>query len=234
MKIDVRCRWILCALVWACFLIPGRVQAQSFEGEERGLGPEIGVAIGAAFPQGNFTRNVNTGLTGYLRFSFPIKPSSGLSLMALGSGVDFKTEEAGVVVDTSGGGRSSISQETDFRSAGAMFGLQWSGSWEKSVFRPRLGISGGALFIESASQVRVDGALVDSLRQTEEQTRFGLLAQLASDWVLQNNIALTFEFQLNQMFNVAQFTVVEETGAVTSESRNVAYVSFLIGLAIPL
>jgi hypothetical protein len=80
----------------------------------------------------------------------------------------------------------------------------------------------------------VDGALIDSLRQTQEQTRPGLLVQLASDWVMQNKVALAFEFQLNHMFNVAQFTVVEETGAVKSENAGVTYVSFLIGLSVPL
>ena len=154
--------------------------------------------------------------------------------MALGSGVDFKSEQFGQAIDTTGGGSASLSQQTDFKSLGAMLGLQWTGSWEKGVFRPRLGLSGGALFIESVSEVRADGVLVDSLGQSSEQTCFGLLVQIGSDWVMQNNVALAFEFQLNHMFNVAQFVAVDETGAVATENKGVTYVSFLIGLAVPL
>jgi hypothetical protein len=196
-------------------------------------GPEIGFAIGGAFPQGNFTRNVSTGLDLYLRFSVPIKPSSGLSLYATGSGVDFKAENQGAILDSTGA-VTSASQDLDFRSAAVHVGFQWAGAWEKGQIRPRIGVALGPHFVETKSQVRVDGLLVDSLSQANEQTRWGLRFQVGSEWVLRNNVGLTLEFKLDNIWNVAQYEVSDGTSPAEIQEKSVAYVSFLLGLMLPL
>jgi hypothetical protein len=197
------------------------------------LKPEIGFAIGAAFPQGDFTRNVNTGLDGYLRISYPLKSDKGLSLMATGGGADFKSENQGGILDTLGN-LTSASQEMDFRSAYAHVGLQWTGSWQEFALRPRLGISAGAHWTETKSSVTVAGVLVDSLTQTTQATRPGIRFQLASDWVLRNNVGLTLEFKLDHVWNVAQFEVSNGSEEADVVEKSVSYISFLVGLAIPL
>ena len=217
-------------------LLVSNVRAQeirdSIEVSEK-IRPEIGFAIGAAFPQGDFTRNVNTGLDGYVRISYPLNSKKGLSLLATGGGADFKSENQGAILDTAGN-ITSASQELDFRSAYAHIGLQWTGSWEVLALRPRLGISGGAHWTETKSSVTVGGGLVDSLTQTTQATRPGIRFQLASDWVLRNNVGLTLEFKLDHVWNVAQFDVSNGAEEADIVEKSVSYISFLVGLAIPL
>jgi len=196
--------------------------------------PEIAFAIGAAFPQGNFNRDVDAGLDGYIRFSFPVKPSAGFSLVAMGGGTDFKAQKKGSIIDTTLGTFTEASQNLDYRAAQAYFGFQWTGAWETGRLRPRVALSAGPNWIETKSEVTVDGALVDSLTQTSEQTRVGLRIQLGSDWVLRNNIGLTFEFKLDHVFNVVQYEVSDGTGPVSTEQKSVAYISILAGLVFPL
>ncbi len=198
-----------------------------------GVRPEIAFAIGAAFPQGNFNRDVDAGLDGYIRLSYPVKPSNGLSLVAMGGGTDFKAQNKGSIIDTSGT-VTSASQDLDYRAAQAYLGFQWTGAWESMRLRPRVAVSGGANFIETKSEVTVDGLRIDSLTQTTEETRFGLRFQLGSDWVLRNNIGLTIEFKLDHVFNVVQYEVSDGTEPVSTEQKSVAYVSILAGLVFPL
>ena len=197
------------------------------------LKPEIAFAIGAAFPQGNFTRNVNAGFDGYVRISYPLKSKNGLSLMWFGGATDFKAENQGGILDTAGA-LTPASQELDYRSAQAYVGLQWTGSWQALQLRPRVGIAGGAHWVETQSHVRVGGVLVDSLAQANSQTRPGLQFQLASDWVLRNNIALTFEFKINHVWKVAQFDVSDGNNTVSTIEKSVSYLSVLGGLVFPI
>ena len=197
------------------------------------LKPEVGFAIGAAFPQGDFTRNVNTGLDGYVRISYPLKSEKGLSLLVTGGGADFKSENQGAILDTAMN-LTSASQELDFRSAYAHIGLQWTGSWQMFALRPRLGLSAGAHWVETKSSVMVSGVLIDSLTQTTQATRPGIRFQLASDWVLRNNIGLTLEFKLDNVWNVAQFEVSNGSEEADIIEKSVSYISFLVGLVIPL
>jgi hypothetical protein len=223
-------------LLGAGFFLVSNATAQeirdSVEVSEK-LRPEIGFAIGAAFPQGDFTRNVNTGLDGYVRISYPLNSKKGLSLLATGGGADFKSENQGGILDTAGN-LTSASQEMDFRSAYAHIGLQWTGSWQVFALRPRLGVSAGAHWTETKSSVIVGGGLVDSLTQTTQATRPGIRFQLASDWVLRNNVGLTLEFKLDHVWNVAQFEVSNGSEEADMIEKSVAYISFLIGLVIPL
>lgn len=197
------------------------------------LKPELAFAVGAAFPQGDFTREVNTGLEGYIRFSFPIVTKNGLSISASGGGSDFSSENQGAIVDTSGA-TTTASQDLDYRSAFAHLGLQWTGSWQTFSLRPRLGVSAGAHWVETQSTVKVTGVVVDSLSQTTTQTRPGVRLLLASDWVLRNNIGLSFEFHIDNVFKVAQYTVSDGVNPSEVIEKSVSYVSFLIGIVFPL
>lgn len=213
-----------------------RAQAQEVRDsiEESGkLGPEFAFAIGAAFPQGDFTRDVNTGFDGYLRFSYPVHSENGLSILALGGGSDFSSENQGAILDSTGT-LTAASQALDYRSAFAHLGLQWTGSWQTLVLRPRIGVSAGAHWVETRSTVKVSGALVDSLEQTTKQTRPGLSLELGSDWVLRNNVALTFEFKLDHVFKVAQYQVSDGVNPTGKIEKSASYVSFLIGLVFPM
>jgi hypothetical protein len=197
------------------------------------LRPEFSVAMGAAFPQGDFTRDVNTGLDGYVRFSFPIKSENGLSLLATGGGTDFTSENQGAILDTTGA-LTSASQSLDYRSAFVHLGLQWTGSWQQMSLRPRIGVSAGAHWVETHSTVTVAGAKIDSLDQTTSVTRPGIRLQLGSDWVLRNNLALTFEFKLDHVFKVAQYEVSDGVDPAGVVEKSVSYVSFLAGIVFPL
>lgn len=228
----------LLTIVAAIFLfnLTGGAQAQeirdSLEVSEK-LKPELALAFGAAFPQGDFTREVNTGLEGYLRFSFPIVSKNGLSIAVSGGASDFSSENQGTIVDTAGN-TTSASQDLDYRSAFAHLGLQWTGSWQTFSLRPRLGITAGAHWVETMSTVKVTGAIVDSLSQTTQQTRPGLRLLLGSDWVLRNDVALAFEFHIDNVFKVAQYEVSDGVNPSGVVEKSVSYVSFLIGIVIPL
>lgn len=197
------------------------------------LKPELALAAGAAFPQGDFTREVNTGLEAYMRFSFPIVSKNGLSIAASWGGSDFSSENQGTIVDTAGN-FTSASQELDYRSAYAHLGLQWTGSWQMMSLRPRLGVSAGAHWVETNSTVKVSGAIIDSLAQTTHQTRPGLRLLVASDWVLRNNIGLSFEFHIDNVFKVAQYQVSDGVNPTGTIEKSVSYVSFLMGIVFPL
>ncbi len=197
------------------------------------LKPEFAFAVGAAFPQGDFTREVNTGLEAYVRFSYPIVTKNGLSIAASGGASDFSSENQGAILDTSGA-VTTASQDLDYRSAFAHLGLQWTGSWQTFSLRPRLGVSAGAHWVETKSTVMVTGVVVDSLSQTTQQTRPGLRLLLASDWVLRNNIGLSFEFHIDNVFKVAQYEVSDGVNPSTAVEKSVAYVSFLVGIVFPL
>lgn len=218
------------------FSASGAVRAQEIHDSLQVSGklkPEFAFAIGAAFPQGDFTRNVNTGLDGYVRFSYPIISKNGLSIMAVGGGNDFSSEDQGAIIDTTGT-LTSASQSLDYRAFSAHLGLQWTGSWQTFSLRPRVGVSAGAHWVETQSQVRVSGALVDSLTQTTNQTCPGLRLQLGSDWVLRNNVALTFEFKLDHVFKVAQYQVSDGVDPAEVIEKSVSYISFVAGLVFPL
>jgi hypothetical protein len=223
-------------LALGLWLLPTLARAQeirdSLEVSEK-LRPEFALAVGAAFPQGDFTREVNTGLVGYARLSYPIVTRNGLSILAAGGASDFSSENQGAIVDTAGN-VTSASQDLDYRSAFAHLGLQWTGSWQTFSLRPRLGASVGAHWVETRSTVRVSGAEVDSLQQTTHQTCPGLRFILASDWVLRNNVGLTFEFQIDNVFNVTQYEVSDGSHPADVVEKNVSYVSFLAGLTFPL
>ena len=230
----------LAPLCWLCLLwmMPSQAVSQeirdSVEVSEK-LRPELAVAVGAAFPQGDFTRDVNTGLDTYLRFSYPIRSQNGLSLAVTGGGSDFSSEDHGAILDTSGGGTTtSATQKLDYRSIYAHLGVQWTGSWQTYSLRPRIGVSAGPHWVETKSTVNVAGAVIDSLSQTEQQTRPGLRLQLASDWVLRNNVALTFEFKLDHVFKVAQYEVSDGVNPSTVIEKSVSYISFLGGIVFPL
>ena len=77
-------------------------------------------------------------------------------------------------------------------------------------------------------------ALIDSMTQTSEQTRFGLRAQLGSELVLRNNIGLTLEFKLDHVFNVLQYSASDGSSEAATEEKSVASISFLAGLVFPL
>lgn len=194
---------------------------------------ELAFALGAAFPQGDFTREVGTGVLGHGRLSIPIVSQNGLSLAASGGASDFTSDDQGVIVDTAGN-VTSAQQELDYRSAFAHVGLQWTGSWQTLSLRPRLGISAGAHWIETRSLVRVSGTEVDSLVQSTHQTRPGLRFLLASDWVLRNDIALSFEFQIDNVFRVGQYEVSDGVNPTSVREQNVSYIAFLVGLVVPL
>jgi hypothetical protein len=235
-KLNRSLRWITPAcMAWVLFALPAaRAQEIRDSLEVSGkLRPEFGIAIGAAFPQGDFTRNVNTGLDGYARFSYPIVSKNGLSIMAVGGASDFSSEDQGAIVDSTGN-YTSATQSLDYRSASAHLGLQWTGSWQSFALRPRVGVSAGANWVETQSTVRVSGALVDSLTQTTNQTRPGLRLQLGSDWVLRNNVALTFEFKLDHVFKVAQYQVSDGVDPAGVIEKSVSYISFVAGLVFPL
>lgn len=197
------------------------------------LKPELALALGAAFPQGDFTREVNTGLEGYLRFSFPIVSKNGLSIALAGGGGDFSSENQGAIVDTLGN-VTTASQDLDYRQAFAHLGLQWTGSWQTFSLRPRVGVSAGAHWVETKSTVMLTGVVVDSLSQTTQQTRPGLRLLLASDWVLRNNVGLSFEFHIDNVFKVAQYEVSDGVNPSGVIEKSVSYVSFLIGIVFPL
>ena len=197
------------------------------------LKPELAFAVGAAFPQGDFTREVNTGLEGYIRFSFPIVTKNGLSVALSGGGSDFSSENQGAILDTSGA-VTTASQDLDYRSAFAHLGLQWTGSWQMMSLRPRLGVSAGAHWVETQSTVKVTGVVIDSLSQTTNQTRPGLRLLLASDWVLRNNVGLSFEFHIDNVFKVAQYEVSDGVNPSGVIEKSVSYVSFLVGIVFPL
>ena len=230
-------RWtglgILAAGLWS-LPVTGRAQdvRDSLKVSDK-LRPELALAVGAAFPQGDFTREVNTGLEVYARISYPIVSKNGLSLLVAGGGTDFSSENQGAIVDTAGN-VTSASQDLDSRSAFAHVGLQWSGSWQTSSLRPRLGISGGAHWVETQSTVKVSGYEIDSLAQTTNQTCPGLRLFVGSDWVLHNNIALSFEFQIDNVYKVAQYQVSDGVNPSDVVEKSVSYVSFLAGLVFPL
>jgi hypothetical protein len=224
---------ILASGLWS-LPAPGRAQEvrDSLEVSEK-LRPELALSVGAAFPQGDFTRDVNTGLDVYARFSYPIVSKNGLSLLLAGGGTDFSSENQGAIVDTLGN-ITSASQELDSRSAFAHLGVQWSGSWQTSSLRPRLGLSAGAHWVETQSTVKVTGVPIDSLAQTTNQTCPGLRLFVGSDWVLRNNIALSFEFQIDNVYKVAQYEVSDGVNPSGVVEKSVSYVSFLAGLVFPL
>lgn len=228
------CGGILCAVA-ACFGVPS-VQAQEIRDSivvNPKLRPEFGLTVGAAFPQGDFTRDVNTGLEVYGRFSYPIRTENGLSILLSGGASDFSSENQGAIIDTTGN-LTSASQELDYRSVFTHLGLQWTGSWETFSLRPRLGISAGAHWVETQSTVKVTGVPIDSLAQTTHQTTPGIRLFLASDWVLRNNVALTFEFHIDNVFKVAQYQVSDGVNPSGVVEKSVSYVSFLGGLVFPL
>lgn len=204
----------------------------SLEVSER-LKPELALAIGAAFPQGDFTREVNTGLEGYMRLSYPIVTKNGLSISAAGGAGDFSSENQGAILDTAGA-VTTASQDLDYRQAFAHLGFQWTGSWQTFSLRPRVGVSAGAHWVETRSTVKVTGVVVDSLSQTTTQTRPGLRLLLASDWVLRNNVGLSFEFHIDNVFKVAQYAVSDGANPSETMEKSVSYVSFLIGIVFPL
>jgi hypothetical protein len=193
---------------------------------------ELTIALGPAFPQGDFTRNVSTGLDGQIRVGLHLRSVKGLTLIVGAIGADFAADDARVIVDTTGG-TAVASQTTDFRVAGGHLGVQWAGPWTPGSIRPRFVLAPGLYLIESEATVRLVSESTDRISSSESESKFGIHAELGGDWMYRRSIGLNITLSSDQVFDVLQFEKATSSGEVKTTSKSVTYITLMFGATIP-
>jgi hypothetical protein len=193
---------------------------------------EMGVNIGGIFPQGDYARYADPGLSFLLRVNPHISKAQTISgWFSLGANI-FSSDETAILIEADDmvvPGKKNVDEYGFSLHAG----LQLGSESRQGFFRPRASIAPGLYIFNTETSIRPLDYEEDLIEINETQWRVGWKAAVGTDFFFSVKWGISLDFMYDHVLNMQRISKTDNLGNSVEISHPARFNGFMIGVVIP-